>query len=41
MPHRAYRSGTRGLPCTFFGPGLGSNGSTNDHSSSDSIHGRD
>jgi hypothetical protein len=30
-----------GLPSTFLGPGFGSNGSINDHSSSDTIHGRD
>jgi hypothetical protein len=41
IPHRACRSGTRGRPATSFGPGLGSNGSMSDHSSSDTIHGRD
>ncbi|KQW06929.1 hypothetical protein ASD08_04885 [Streptomyces sp. Root369] len=41
MPHRACRSGTRGLPSTCFGGGSGSNGSMSDHSSSDTIHGRD
>ncbi|CAM5669109.1 hypothetical protein STENM223S_09884 [Streptomyces tendae] len=41
IPHRAWRSGTRGLPSAFFGPGFGSNGSISDHSSSDTIHGRD
>ena len=35
------RSGTRGLPSTSFGPGSGSNGPKSDHSSSDTIHGRD
>ncbi|GAA2569343.1 hypothetical protein GCM10010398_69110 [Streptomyces fimbriatus] len=41
IPHRAWRSGTRGRPATSFGPGSGSNGSMSDHSSSDTIHGRD
>ncbi|CAL9669805.1 hypothetical protein SUDANB176_07411 [Streptomyces sp. enrichment culture] len=41
IPHRVYRSGTRGRPATSFGPGSGSNGSMSDHSSSDTIHGRD
>jgi len=41
MPHRACRSGTRGRPSTCFGGGSGSNGSMSDHSSSDTIHGRD
>jgi hypothetical protein len=40
-PHRACRSGTRGLPSSSFGPGSGNNGLINDHSSSDTIHGRD
>ncbi len=40
IPHRACRSGTRGLPATSFGAGTGSNGSISDHSSSDTIHGR-
>ncbi|MFF0097167.1 hypothetical protein ACFYSF_45695, partial [Streptomyces canus] len=31
----------RGLPSTCFGGGSGSNGSMSDHSSSDTIHGRD
>jgi hypothetical protein len=30
-----------GSPSTSLGPGSGSNGSMNDHSSSDTIHGRD
>jgi hypothetical protein len=41
IPHNACRSGTRGRPSTSFGPGSGSNGSISDHSSSDTIHGRD
>jgi hypothetical protein len=41
IPDRACRSGTRGVPSAFFGPGFGSNGSASDHSSSDTIHGRD
>lgn len=41
IPQNACRSGTRGRPSTSIGPGSGSNGSTNDHSSSDTIHGRD
>lgn len=41
IPDRACRSGTRGLPSAFFGPGFGSNGSTSDHSSSDTTLGRD
>ncbi len=41
IPHNACRSGTRGRPATSFGPGSGSNGSMSDHSSSDTIHGRD
>jgi hypothetical protein len=41
IPHSACRSGIRGRPSTSFGPGLGSNGSTSDHSSSETIHGRD
>lgn len=41
IPHNAWRSGTRGRPETNFGPGFGSNGSMSDHSSSDTIHGRD
>jgi hypothetical protein len=41
MPHNACRSGTRGRPSTAFGGGSGSNGSISDHSSSDTIHGRD
>lgn len=41
IPHNAWRSGTRGRPATSFGPGSGSNGSMSDHSSSDTIHGRD
>ena len=41
IPHNACRSGTRGRPSTSFGPGSGSNGSMSDHSSSDTIHGRD
>ena len=41
IPLSACRSGTRGRPATNFGPGTGSNGSINDHSSSDTIHGRD
>lgn len=32
---------TRGRPSTSFGPGSGSNGSMSDHSSSDTIQGRD
>lgn len=40
MPHKACRSGTRGLPSTFFGPGFGSNGSVNDHSSSSHLQPR-
>lgn len=40
-PHKACLSGTRGLPSTSFGAGSGSNGSMSDHSSSDTIHGRD
>jgi hypothetical protein len=34
-------AGTRGRPSTCFGGGSGSNGSMSDHSSSDTIHGRD
>ena len=41
IPHSACRSGTRGRPSTSFGPGPGSNGSMSDHSSSETIHGRD
>ena len=41
IPHRACRSGTLGRPETSFGPGSGSNGSISDHSSSETIHGRD
>lgn len=41
IPHNACRSGTLGRPSTSFSPGFGSNGSTNAHSSSDTIHGRD
>jgi hypothetical protein len=41
IPHSACRSGTRGLPSTSFGPGLGNNGSMSDQSSSETIHGRD
>ena len=41
IPHRACRSGTLGRPSTCFGPGSGNNGSTSDHSSSETIHGRD
>lgn len=41
MPHNACRSGTLGRPSTLFGPGSGNNGSINDHSSSETIHGRD
>ncbi|EST18835.1 hypothetical protein M878_43765 [Streptomyces roseochromogenus subsp. oscitans DS 12.976] len=41
IPHRACRSSTRGRPVTSVGPGSGNNGSTSDHSSSDTIHGRD
>ena len=41
IPHNACRSGTRGRPSTSFGPGWGSNGSINAHSSSDTIQGRD
>ncbi|MGY3334805.1 hypothetical protein ACVW0K_000904 [Streptomyces filamentosus] len=41
IPDRACRSGTRGLPGTSFGAGTGSNGSISDHSSSDTIHGRE
>lgn len=41
IPHKACRSGTRGRPGFSFGPGIGSNGSINDHSSSETIHGRD
>lgn len=41
IPHRACRSGTRGLPSTRFGPGCGSNGSMSAHSSSDTTHRRD
>lgn len=41
IPHNACRSGTRGRPSTSFGPGSGNNGSISDHSSSDTIHGRD
>ncbi|WP_328498982.1 hypothetical protein OHS59_44200 [Streptomyces sp. NBC_00414] len=33
--------GTHGLPCISFGTGPGNNGSMSDHSSSDTIHGRD
>ena len=33
--------GTRGRPGFSFGPGIGSNGSISDHSSSETIHGRD
>ncbi len=36
----ACRSGTLGRPSTCFGTGSGNNGSMNDHSSSDTIHGR-
>ena len=41
IPHRACRSGTRGRPGTSFGARTGNNGSTSDHSSSDTIHGRE
>ena len=41
IPHKAWRSGTLGRPGFSFGPGIGSNGSINDHSSSETIHGRD
>ncbi|EPD63629.1 hypothetical protein HMPREF1211_00040 [Streptomyces sp. HGB0020] len=41
IPHKACRSGIRGLPSTSFGPGWGNNGSISDHSSSETIHGRD
>ncbi len=41
IPHRACRSGTLGRPATNFGSGSGNNGSINDHSSSDTIHGRE
>ncbi|CAM5321875.1 hypothetical protein SAURM35S_04232 [Streptomyces aurantiogriseus] len=41
MPHNACRSGTLGRPSTCFGPGSGNNGSISDHSSSETIHGRD
>ncbi len=41
IPPNACRSGTRGRPATSFGPGPGSNGWTSDHSSPDTIHGRD
>ncbi|MFG2440509.1 hypothetical protein [Streptomyces sp. NPDC048508] len=41
IPRKACRSGLRDLPSTSFGPGTGDNGSTSEHSSSDTIHGRD
>ncbi|RMI93201.1 hypothetical protein BIU87_14755 [Streptomyces sp. ZS0098] len=41
IPYNACRSGTRGRPATSFGPGPGSNGWISEHSSSDTIHGRD
>ena len=41
IPHKACRSGTRGLPSTNFGAASGNNGSMSDHSSSETIHGRD
>ncbi|MET8229027.1 hypothetical protein [Streptomyces sp. NPDC005301] len=41
IPHNACRSGALGRPSTCFGPGSGSNGSLSDHSSSETIHGRD
>ncbi|MGC0327104.1 hypothetical protein RKD23_000094 [Streptomyces sp. SAI-170] len=41
IPHKACRSATRGRPSTYFGGGSGSNGSISDHSSSETIHGRD
>lgn len=41
IPHRACRSGTRGRPSTCFGTGSGSNGSMSEHSSYETIHGRD
>lgn len=40
IPHKACRSGTRGLPSTSFGACSGSNGSMSDQSSSDTIQGR-
>lgn len=40
VPHRAWRSGTLGRPGISFGAGTGNNGSTNNHSSSETIHGR-
>ncbi len=41
IPQSACRSGTRGRPSTCFSTGSDNNGSMNDHSSSDTIHGRD
>lgn len=41
IPHKACWSGAQGLPSTSLAAGSGSNGSTSDHSSSDTIHGRD
>lgn len=41
IPHKAWRSGTRGRPGFSFGAGIGSNGSIDHHSSSETIHGRD
>ncbi|MGX1369757.1 hypothetical protein RKD19_005116 [Streptomyces canus] len=41
MPPKAWRSGTCGMPSTCFGGGSGSKGSMSDHSSSDTICGRD
>lgn len=41
IPHNACRSGIRGRPSIGFGPGSGSNGSMNGHSSSETDHGRD
>ncbi|MFJ2262667.1 hypothetical protein ACIOKD_30900 [Streptomyces sp. NPDC087844] len=40
-PAQRLQAGTRGLPSTTYGAGSGSNGSFDDHSSSDTIHGRD
>lgn len=41
IPHSACRSGTLSRPATSFGTGTGNNGSLSDHSSSETIHGRD
>ncbi|GGZ22293.1 hypothetical protein GCM10010327_61610 [Streptomyces nitrosporeus] len=41
IPRNTRRSGTLGRPGTIFDAGTGNNGSTSDHSSSETIHGRD